>query len=47
MLVPKPLENPLGRVLLLLWPAFVLGQDTVDGGEERPQPRLTGGFVRR
>ena len=27
VLVPQPLEDPLRRVLLLLRPAFVLGQD--------------------
>ena len=27
VLVPQPLEDPLGRVPLLLRPAFVLGQD--------------------
>ena len=40
VLVPQPLEDALGRVLLLLRPAFVLGQDAVDDGDEGAQLRL-------
>ena len=39
VLVPQPLEDPLRRVLLLLRPAFVLGQNAVDDGDERIQLR--------
>jgi hypothetical protein len=34
VLVAKPLENPLRRVLLLLRPTFVVGQDIVDDCDE-------------
>ena len=51
VLVPQPLEDPLGRVLLLLRPAFVLGQDPVDDGDERiqlrPHRRLRAPVARR
>ena len=39
VLIPEPLEDPLGRVLLLLRPAFVLGQDAIDDGDDRIQLR--------
>src|SRR5688500_18087111 len=40
VLVPEALEDPLRRVLLLLRPAFVAGQDALDDGDERAQLRL-------
>ena len=40
VLVPQPLEDALGRMLLLLRPAFVPGQDAVDDGDECAQLRL-------
>ena len=33
VLVPEALEDPLRRVLLLLRPAFVAGQDALDDGD--------------
>ena len=40
VLVAKPFENPLRRMLLLLRPAFVVRQDIVDGRNVRAQLRL-------
>jgi len=40
VLVAKPLEDALGRVLLLLRPLFVIGQDLVDDRNEWIELRL-------
>ena len=40
VLVPKPLKNPLRCVLLLLRPAFVLGQDRINDPDEWTELRL-------
>jgi hypothetical protein len=51
VLVPEPLEDPLGRVPLLLRPALVLGQDAIDDGDDRiqlrPHRRLRAPVARR
>jgi hypothetical protein len=51
VLVPEPLEDPLGRVPLLLRPALVLGQDAIDDGDDRiqlrPHRRLRAPVTRR
>lgn len=47
--VPQLVKDALGRALLLLLrPTFVLGQETIDDGDESaPSFGFTGGFVRR
>ena len=42
MLVPEPLENPLGRVPLLHRRIAIRLQDRVDHRQQRPQFRLLG-----
>jgi hypothetical protein len=39
MLVPQPLEDPLGRMVLLHRPGFVIGQNAVDDRDERIELR--------